>query len=147
DTHCASGWSFPTFLSASSPYTMIPLRLRTEATGWGDGLAIVRLLSREADVPTVHDVILDDSEDGASCYRSGDRQLRIFSADAASLEGNIALLNAPRRTLQRLIRPDSVHNTFLVTERCDQLCVMCSQPPNAAEWNIFDLYLQAAQLA
>jgi His-Xaa-Ser system radical SAM maturase HxsC len=47
-----------------------------------------------------------------------------------------------------LFRRSSRHNTLLLTERCDQLCVMCSQPPKNTndEWR-FTLYEQALLLA
>lgn len=126
---------------------MIPLRLRVKATGWNEELAVVRLLSAPAPSPTMHDVVLVGTEDGKLSYAADGRRLDVASDDAPSLDGNIVLLSPARGTLQRLIRPNSAHNTLLVTERCDQLCVMCSQPPNTAEWNLFEFYLQAVRLA
>src|SRR5690606_40913863 len=42
---------------------------------------------------------------------------------------------------------DSRHNTLLVTERCDQLSVMCSQPPKKQHTDLFPLLKQACLLA
>jgi MoaA/NifB/PqqE/SkfB family radical SAM enzyme len=36
---------------------------------------------------------------------------------------------------------------FLITERCDQLCVMCSQPPKAKHVDLFPFLERAALLA
>ena len=47
------------------------------------------------------------------------------------LDGDVFLLIPERKEAQRLIRRKSNHNTILFTEQCDQLCVMCSQPPRA----------------
>jgi len=46
-----------------------------------------------------------------------------------------------------LYRRESSHNTFLVTERCDNYCLMCSQPPKREDdsW-IIDEILQAVPL-
>src|SRR5262245_1385665 len=35
----------------------------------------------------------------------------------------------PNGTVQVLYRRSSNHNTILATERCNSLCLMCSQPP------------------
>lgn len=126
---------------------MIPLRLRAETLGWDGSPPVARLVSTDADLRHDCDFLLESSEQSALTYRQGERRIRIAGATAADLDGNVVLVNGARRTLHRLIRPKSPHNTFLVTERCDQLCVMCSQPPNGALWNQFEHYLRAAQLA
>ena len=63
-------------------------------------------------------------------------------------EGDILLLDPKRNRLQRLFRANSRHNTLLITERCDQLCVMCSQPPRNTNdrWR-FPLYIKAITMA
>lgn len=43
--------------------------------------------------------------------------------------GDVVTLDWKRRTIEVLYRRNSVHNSFLVTERCNHLCLMCSQPP------------------
>lgn len=45
------------------------------------------------------------------------------------IAGDVLLMVPGRGIASRLIRNQSRHNTFLFTEQCDQLCVMCSQPP------------------
>ncbi|CDM60024.1 hypothetical protein LPU83_pLPU83b_0024 (plasmid) [Rhizobium favelukesii] len=54
---------------------------------------------------------------------------------------------SPVRPAHRLIRASSPHNTFLVTEQCDQLCVMCSQPPKKYHADLFEQFETAAILA
>jgi His-Xaa-Ser system radical SAM maturase HxsC len=41
-----------------------------------------------------------------------------------------------------LYRKNSSHNNFLVTEQCDNFCLMCSQPPKAVDdsWVLDDLF-------
>jgi His-Xaa-Ser system radical SAM maturase HxsC len=48
---------------------------------------------------------------------------------------------------ERLIRAKSDHNSLLVTERCDQLCLMCSQPPKKTHVDRFSVLTEAALLA
>jgi His-Xaa-Ser system radical SAM maturase HxsC len=44
-------------------------------------------------------------------------------------DGDIIGLDPRSRRLRVLYRRASKHNSFLVTERCNHYCVMCSQPP------------------
>jgi His-Xaa-Ser system radical SAM maturase HxsC len=46
-----------------------------------------------------------------------------------------------------LIRAGSPHNTLLVTEQCDQACVMCSQPPKKDHLDLFRFFSVALLLA
>lgn len=64
------------------------------------------------------------------------------------IDGDVVLCVPARGAVNRLFRPGSRQNTLLLTERCDQLCMMCSQPPKntADEWR-FPLYEQALLLA
>ncbi|MGC6400326.1 His-Xaa-Ser system radical SAM maturase HxsC [Sphingomonas sp. FW199] len=71
----------------------------------------------------------------------------IEGADAAALDGDVILVDPQRGRAERLIRAGSAHNTLLVTEQCDQLCVMCSQPPKKTHEDRFALLEQACLLA
>jgi His-Xaa-Ser system radical SAM maturase HxsC len=64
------------------------------------------------------------------------------------VDGDVLLCVPSRGEVNRLFRRRSRQNTLLLTERCDQLCVMCSQPPKNTddEWR-FPLYEQALLLA
>jgi His-Xaa-Ser system radical SAM maturase HxsC len=44
-------------------------------------------------------------------------------------DGDIIKVNASHGTLRTLYRRNSRHNSVLVTERCNNYCLMCSQPP------------------
>ena len=61
--------------------------------------------------------------------------------------GDVLLIDPQARTAERLIRAKSPHNTLLVTERCDQLCQMCSQPPKKTHNDRFALLQKACLLA
>ena len=43
--------------------------------------------------------------------------------------GDIIKLNAIRRIVRVVYRKNSAHNSFLLTEQCNNFCLMCSQPP------------------
>jgi His-Xaa-Ser system radical SAM maturase HxsC len=45
--------------------------------------------------------------------------------------------------ISRFFRPSSNSNTILLTERCDQRCIMCSQPPRNLDYAHFELYKEA----
>ena len=76
----------------------------------------------------------------------GFRAVAFFSKNPPSLKGGVATIALPDdldylnsgdiiridsrlNALRVLYRKRSLHNTFLVTERCNHLCLMCSQPP------------------
>jgi His-Xaa-Ser system radical SAM maturase HxsC len=46
---------------------------------------------------------------------------------------DVVRINPGQQTLSALYRRSSKSNTFLVTEQCDNYCVMCSQPPRARD--------------
>lgn len=73
--------------------------------------------------------------------------LRLHASSHDEIDNDVLLLLPGQRSAHRLVRASSPHNTFLVTERCDQLCVMCSQPPKAHHTDLFPYFAQAASLA
>jgi His-Xaa-Ser system radical SAM maturase HxsC len=48
-------------------------------------------------------------------------------------DGDIMGLDPGSRRLRVLYRRASIHNAFLVTERCNHYCLMCSQPPRKVD--------------
>jgi His-Xaa-Ser system radical SAM maturase HxsC len=44
-------------------------------------------------------------------------------------DGDVIRLEPRNNAISALYRRNSLHNTFLVTERCNHYCLMCSQPP------------------
>lgn len=44
-------------------------------------------------------------------------------------DGDVVRIDPPRNSIAALYRRGSESNSFLVTERCDNYCLMCSQPP------------------
>jgi His-Xaa-Ser system radical SAM maturase HxsC len=93
-----------------------------------------------------HDAVAKQGADGVQ-LKGGEWSARILGADVADLAGDVLLLQPSRNLARRLVRSRSKHNTFLVTEQCDQLCVMCSQPPRKSHVDQFEHYKTAAVLA
>ena len=52
-------------------------------------------------------------------------------------DGDILSLRPTQKRVRTLFRRQSKHNAFLVTERCNHYCLMCSQPPR----NVHDGWL------
>ena len=48
-------------------------------------------------------------------------------------EGDVLRVDVPQERAHYLFRPQSGHNTFLLTERCNCSCVMCVQPPRMSD--------------
>ncbi|HEX8593884.1 MAG TPA: His-Xaa-Ser system radical SAM maturase HxsC [Pseudomonas sp.] len=48
-------------------------------------------------------------------------------------DGDVVRLSADRQTIRVVFRASSPHNSILVTEQCNHYCLMCSQPPKAAD--------------
>ena len=61
--------------------------------------------------------------------------------------GDVLAVEVQRPAARVLYRRNSMHNSFLLTERCNHYCLMCSQPPKdvADDW-IVDELLEAIPL-
>lgn len=120
-------------------------------------------------IPLAFSAVSDASEPFVTRLRSGaiedDRDSRKLNCDAfrslwcgsqglfeiedggTDLSDDVVLIHPDAGRADRLIRAGSKHNTLLVTERCDQLCVMCSQPPKKTHVDRFPLLEQACLIA
>ncbi len=74
-------------------------------------------------------------------------RFRFRIADDRDFVGDVLLVFPEERRATRLIRARANSNTILLTEECDQVCVMCSQPPRNRRYAFFDLYAEACKLA
>lgn len=56
-------------------------------------------------------------------------------------EGDVIRIEPNRGRLRAIYRKSSASNSFLVTERCDNFCLMCSQPPKSVDdgWLVDEL--------
>ena len=87
------------------------------------------------------------SDRSALRLESSHGRITLFTNGGDPVEGDVLLCFPKRGIVQRIFRRESRQNTILFTERCDQLCVMCSQSPKNKEYSwLFPLYEKAMTL-
>jgi His-Xaa-Ser system radical SAM maturase HxsC len=74
-------------------------------------------------------VINDDPDEFLSTAVFSGRAIVVSSKFAYLADGDIVGIHPRSRKFRTLFRRNSRHNSFLVTERCNNYCLMCSQPP------------------
>jgi His-Xaa-Ser system radical SAM maturase HxsC len=126
---------------------MIPLRIKAEVAKGAPAFVVRLRSSHDATVPHEDDAFLEGGEATAPEYATVYGRLRLTGLTADELQNDVLLVVPDRGTAHRLIRASSKYNSLLVTERCDQLCVMCSQPPKPRHVDLFPLLERAAVLA
>lgn len=124
---------------------MIPLSL--PAVSDAEQPFIARLRSSATLDLGERDALLIDEDEVGGSYAAADGLFAIDGVPAVQLDGDVVLVQPGPGRIERLLRAGSRHNTLLVTERCDQLCVMCSQPPKKTHVDRFDYLEQACLLA
>ncbi|WP_240655046.1 His-Xaa-Ser system radical SAM maturase HxsC [Rhodovarius crocodyli] len=84
-------------------------------------------------------VAIGDSEPGSG---ANGRRVLLDNRFSHLTPGDILALDVPTNRVRVLWRSESNHNSFLVTERCDHFCLMCSQPPRNVDdgWIIDEIY-------
>jgi His-Xaa-Ser system radical SAM maturase HxsC len=125
---------------------MIDLRLKVDPLPIDTPL-VVRLREELCEDQGPHDAVLLDISGDRREYDFNGFSLGVCSRTDESMDGDVLLLLPGQVSAHRLIRAHSEHNTFLVTEQCDQICVMCSQPPKKYHHDMFEHFALAAMLA
>lgn len=127
---------------------MIPLRLA--ATGHlSDNSVVARLLIEPLsdDISTFgRDYVLINESGGWCTFLNEDHKISVRT-NSRDVNGDVVVLPPEKGGLNRIIRAKSEHNSLLITERCDQLCVMCSQPPKEQHHDMFGTFMLACLLA
>jgi len=134
---------------------MIPLRLRVRVEGDERQEFVVRLRQNlaapdagvDAGSREEFDAVIAGQLPGELVFQTRRSYLRIPDALPADFDGDVLFVDSRRGVAHRWVRARSAHNTFLVTERCDQLCIMCSQPPKHTHVDLFEHFTNAALLA
>lgn len=131
---------------------MIPLRLQSRSDTKKP--FVVRLNSEARGFRLDHertrtpfDADLVHVEADRIIYSGPEGSIELLDITPEQVDGDVILVLPGGRSVHRLVRAASSHNTFLVTERCDQLCVMCSQPPKKTHVDMFPFFEAAALLA
>lgn len=123
---------------------MISLRLKSECD---PSLApfVVRIANEVSQDASDAQLVME--EPNILGFQSVCGDFHLHNVAPADVAGDVLLVDPRRQIAHRLIRAASQHNTFLITEQCDQLCVMCSQPPKPRHEDMFAHFLAAARLA
>lgn len=108
---------------------------------------VIRLNDTQENDPGPGDAVLISDRGRQKVYASEYGLLEISAIDEAEFDGDVVCVDGTKGYAERLIRSRSAHNTFLVTERCDQLCIMCSQPPKKTHNDRWQEFFEAARLA
>jgi His-Xaa-Ser system radical SAM maturase HxsC len=124
---------------------MIPLTLRSVSDA--EAPFVTRLVSRQDGTLEAGMSVLVEEDAFGALFAGRDGLVAIDGASGDDLDGDIILVQPRAQRAERLIRAKSRHNTLLITERCDQLCVMCSQPPKKTHHDRFALLEQSCLLA
>ena len=127
---------------------MIPLNIPAMAEADRPFVTRLRLERNDPDHPADSYLVEKGPQGAAFAGRHG--LVAIDGVPPGDLDGDVVLVQpGPDRQgrVERILRAGSLHNTLLVTERCDQLCVMCSQPPKKTHHDRFDFFEEACLLA
>lgn len=125
---------------------MIDLRLKVDPLPLVEPL-VLRLCENDRCDSSQHDAHLIRREAGFREYEYLGFSVRVHVSEEVPLDGDVLMFLPERPTAHRLVRASSAHNTLLITEQCDQLCIMCSQPPKKYHVDFFDQFAIAAKLA
>lgn len=125
---------------------MISLRLKVDPLPIDEPL-VVRLQGPGSPARSDHDAVLAESAPDHREYDLNGFSFGVYGISGEVIDGDVLMMLPGEATAHRLIRAGSAHNTLLVTEQCDQLCVMCSQPPKKYHTDLFEQFTLAASLA
>lgn len=123
---------------------MIPLVL--PATSEARRPFICRVRDTTEDMSDNADALVVGSDAAEYILSGRDGAFAVGRGGTESLAGDILLVDPENGRAERIFRHGSRHNTLLVTERCDQLCVMCSQPPKKTHVDRFVYFEEACLL-
>lgn len=124
---------------------MIPLTLQIAAEA--DKAFVTRLRTDKVQLQDEMDSLLLNDDESGTVFAGAQGLISIDGFNGEQLAGDVLLVEPAIGRAERLLRSQSAHNTLLVTERCDQLCVMCSQPPKKTHVDRFDHFKDACLLA
>ncbi|MDM9627637.1 His-Xaa-Ser system radical SAM maturase HxsC [Rhizobium sp. S152] len=125
---------------------MIDLRIKVEPLPFSEPL-VLRLREGNAVNAGADDAVLMSVDGPRREYDYHGFSIAFHADSGVSLDNDVVMIVPGQASARRLIRADSVHNTLLITEQCDQLCVMCSQPPKKQHVDLFTELETAASLA
>lgn len=127
-------------------FSMIPLRIRATCPAGLSESFVVRLCE-PGNIGAISDREVHPLSVGGCGFETKYGLVQFPNISKYHILNDVLLVVPQKQLAHRLIRAGSAHNTFLVTEQCDQLCIMCSQPPKKHHSDLFTAFTQAALLA
>ncbi|PQM26733.1 His-Xaa-Ser system radical SAM maturase HxsC [Sphingopyxis lindanitolerans] len=124
---------------------MIPLLL--PATSEARRPFVCRVQDSADNLSDAADALIVGSDVAEYMLSGRDGVFAVGRGGTQSLAGDVLLVDPENGRAERIFRHGSRHNTLLVTERCDQLCVMCSQPPKKTHVDRFAYFEEACLLS
>jgi hypothetical protein len=124
-----------------SPARMV---MRVNTHDRPEGLrALEAFLITNANLPEGFGLYAALTKDAAALNRLPPQAKTILLPDELSYlaDGDILRIWPKNNQIRVLYRRGSIHNHFLLTERCNHYCLMCSQPPKKADdsWIVEDV--------
>lgn len=96
---------------------------------------------------SAYDALITHQDTDCVHVATSSAEIILHGVSSSDILGDVLLVVPHRRISSRLIRARSTHNTLLITEQCDQLCIMCSQPPKKFHADWFEHYKIAIKLS
>jgi His-Xaa-Ser system radical SAM maturase HxsC len=121
---------------SAGPWQVLRLRLSNAAPTHGADTALVRSANEAAMAKTSGFNTALVVGEHLEIEAAPDNLILLPNRFAYLSDGDILSYQARNRRFRTLYRRASSHNSFLVTERCNHYCLMCSQPPRdvADQW-------------
>ena len=109
---------------------MIDLRFKADFS-WNGPPVVLTLASADTDrdQPEGYSAQIEPMLAGGILCRSEFGSFSFTPEQSDSFDGDIVLCIPQKGRVERLFRANSQYNSLTLTERCDQYCLMCSQPP------------------
>ncbi len=125
---------------------MIDITLKITGDVGGVSPFAVRVCKSGPSESCCQSVSLLSSTNETSKWRYNDLEFTVLSSIKNIEDNEVWIIFPAGRNLQRIYRPSSNSNTIMLTERCDQYCIMCSQPPKNKDYSFFAVYREAFEL-
>jgi len=126
---------------------MIPLSIPIEVDGQQEP-HVIRLNTDFGRRESPQDTYLIDVDGTRTVFRDVSGHTIVFEGlDPFSSDGDVLLIVPEQKIGNRVVRARATDNTLTFTERCDQRCIMCSQPPSIGHRDETAMLRQIALLA
>jgi His-Xaa-Ser system radical SAM maturase HxsC len=97
-----------------------------------DSILITQFLKKDSDYSDYAGVLAINRIDSNYSFSKLPSALGIIQPEHSLTDGDIVAIQ-PSGTMRVLYRLKSLHNDLFVTQRCNSLCIMCSQPPRESD--------------